>query len=124
LAVAIARATIRIERACQEVLHWARQVPDGATFAAHINRAKFSSKGMRDFVDVFRANQSNVERPGGLQIDDELEFGRLLDRKVGWLRAFEDSLNVERALASSDSGSPRDQCFCEIALFEMSLRRS
>jgi len=39
-----------------------------ATFAAHINRAKFSSKGMRDFVDVFRANQSNVERPGGLQI--------------------------------------------------------
>ena len=44
LAVAIARTTTRVEFACQEVLHWARQLPDGATFAAHINREKFSSK--------------------------------------------------------------------------------
>jgi hypothetical protein len=36
LAVAIARTTTRVEHACQEVLHWARQLPDGATFAAHI----------------------------------------------------------------------------------------
>jgi len=56
LAVAIARTTTRIEHACQETLHWARQLPDGATFRAHIDREKFSSKGMRDFVDVFRAN--------------------------------------------------------------------
>jgi hypothetical protein len=56
LAVAIARTTTRVEHDCQEVLHWARQLPDGATFSAHINREKFASKGMRDFVDVFRAN--------------------------------------------------------------------
>ena len=56
LAVAIARTTTRVEASCQEVLHWARQLPDGATFAAHINLEGFSSKGMRDFVEVFRAN--------------------------------------------------------------------
>ena len=56
LAVAIARTTTRVEASCQEVLHWARQLPDGATFAAHTNLEGFSSKGMRDFVEVFRAN--------------------------------------------------------------------
>ena len=56
LAVAIARTTTRVEHACQEALHWARQLSDGATFAAHIDREKFSSKDMRDFVDVFRTN--------------------------------------------------------------------
>jgi energy-coupling factor transporter ATP-binding protein EcfA2 len=56
LAVAIARTTTRVEASCQEVLHWARQLPDGATFATHINLEGFSSKGMRDFVEVFRAN--------------------------------------------------------------------
>ncbi|MHB0769839.1 ATP-binding protein [Bradyrhizobium sp. 1.29L] len=56
LAVAMSRTTTRVEQACQEVLHWARQLPDGATFAAHINREKFASNGMRDFVDVFRKN--------------------------------------------------------------------
>ena len=67
LAVAIARTTTRVEHACQEVLHWARELPDGATFAEHINREKFSSKGMRDFVDVFRANLAAAGAP----TDDE-----------------------------------------------------
>jgi hypothetical protein len=56
LAAAIARTTTRIEEACQEVLHWARQLPDGVTFAAHINRPTFASNNMRSFVEVFRAN--------------------------------------------------------------------
>lgn len=56
LAAAIAQTTTRIERACQQALHWARQLPDGATFAAHINRPTFASAAMRSFVDVFRAN--------------------------------------------------------------------
>jgi hypothetical protein len=67
LAVAIARTTTRIEYACQEVLHWARQLPDGATFAAHINLEGFSSSGMRDFVEVFRANLAAAGAP----TDDE-----------------------------------------------------
>jgi hypothetical protein len=75
LAVAIARTSTRVEFACQEVLHWARQLPDSATFAAHINREKFSSKAMRDFVDVFRTNLALAEASP----DDETVW-RLLRR--------------------------------------------
>ena len=67
LAVAIARTTTRVELACQEVLHWARQLPDGATFKAHIDREKFSSKSMHDFVKVFSANLALAGAP----TDDE-----------------------------------------------------
>jgi hypothetical protein len=67
LAVAIARTTTRIELSCQEVLHWARQLPDAAIFAANINRKGFASNGMRDFVGVVRANLSAVGAP----TDDE-----------------------------------------------------
>ena len=75
LAVAIARTTTRVELSCQEVLHWARQLPDGATFAAYINRERFSSEGMRDFVGVFRANLAAAGAP----TDDETVW-RLLRR--------------------------------------------
>lgn len=67
LAVAIARTTTRIEFACQEVLHWARQLPDAASFAAHIKRPNFASEDMRDFVSVFRAHLAEV----GASTDDE-----------------------------------------------------
>jgi hypothetical protein len=67
LAVAIARTTTRIEFTCQEVLHWARQLPDAASFAVHIKRSNFASDDMRDFVDVFRANLAEV----GGSTDDE-----------------------------------------------------
>jgi energy-coupling factor transporter ATP-binding protein EcfA2 len=75
LAVAIARTTTRIEHACQEVLHWARQLSDAATFATNIDREKFSSKGMRDFVEVFRTNLAL----DGAPTDDETVW-RLLRR--------------------------------------------
>lgn len=75
LAVAMARTTTRVEHSCQEALHWARQLPDGATFAAHINREKFASDGMRNFVAVFRANLAAVGAP----TDDETVW-RLLRR--------------------------------------------
>ena len=74
LAAAIARTTTRIEQACR-ALHWARQLPDGATFAAHINRPTFASDAMRSFVDVFRANLALA----GAQADDETVW-RLLRR--------------------------------------------
>jgi energy-coupling factor transporter ATP-binding protein EcfA2 len=67
LAVAIARTTTRVEHACQEVLHWARQLPDAETFVAHIARKKFASDAMRDFVGVFRANL----KAAGAPTDDE-----------------------------------------------------
>ena len=75
LAVAIARTTTRIERSCQEVLHWARQLPDGTKFAAHVNRRGFSSDGMRDFIEVFRANLLAANAP----TDDDTVW-RLLRR--------------------------------------------
>jgi hypothetical protein len=75
LAVAIARTATRVEASCPEVLHWARQLPDGATFAAHINLEGFSSKGMRDFVEFFRANLSAAGAPA----DDDTVW-RLLRR--------------------------------------------
>jgi energy-coupling factor transporter ATP-binding protein EcfA2 len=75
LAVAIARTTTKIEHSCQEVLHWARQLSDAATFATNIGREKFSSKGMRDFVEVFRANLALAGAPK----DDETIW-RLLRR--------------------------------------------
>src|SRR6516165_5246491 len=37
-----------------------------------------------------------AERPGGLQIDDQLERRRLLDRKIGRLHALEDLVDVRR----------------------------
>ena len=67
LAAAIARTTTRVEQSCQETLHWARQLPNGAAFAANIARKKFASDGMRDFVDVFRANLAAINAP----TDDE-----------------------------------------------------
>ena len=75
LAVAIARTTTRVEHACQETLHWARQLPNGAVFAAHIARKKFASDSMRDFVEVFRANLAAAGAP----TDDETVW-RLLRR--------------------------------------------
>src|SRR3981189_1978375 len=41
-----------------------------------------------------RLRDRNAERLGGLQIDDQLELRRLLDGKVGWLRALEDLVHV------------------------------
>jgi hypothetical protein len=38
--------------------------------------------------------QLEAECPGRLDVDDELEFRRLLYRKVGWLFAFENAVQV------------------------------
>ncbi|MFT3941547.1 hypothetical protein [Rhodopseudomonas sp.] len=73
LAAAVARTTTRIEQSCQETLHWARQLPDGATFATHISRKRFASDGMRDFVEVFRANLAEIAAP----TDDETVWNLL-----------------------------------------------
>jgi hypothetical protein len=75
LAAAIARTTTRVEQACQETLHWARQLPNATAFANHITRKKFASDGMRDFVAVFRANLAAINAP----TDDEIVW-RLLRR--------------------------------------------
>ena len=40
----------------------------------------------------------DAERPRGLQVDDELEPDRLLDRQVGWLGALEDAASIDADL--------------------------
>jgi hypothetical protein len=75
LAAAVARTTTRIERVCQEVLHWARELRSGADFATHIAREKFASNAMRDFISVFRANLAEINA----STDDETVW-RLLRR--------------------------------------------
>ena len=42
-----------------------------------------------------------AERLGGLEIDDQLELGRLLHRQVGWLLALEDAIDIGRPHAGS-----------------------
>ena len=73
LAVAIARTSARIERHCQEVLHWARQLTSSASFAAHMELEGFSSQGMRDFVGAFRHHLAAAGAP----VDDEAVWSLL-----------------------------------------------
>lgn len=75
MAVAVARTSTRIERDCQQVLQWARQLGDGESFAAHVQRAGFASNGMRGFVDAFRNHLAAIGAPA----DDETVW-RLLRR--------------------------------------------
>ena len=46
-----------------------------------------------------------AERLGGLEIDDEIEFGRLLDRDIGGLRARAESCRHNRRRAGTGPGS-------------------
>ena len=46
-----------------------------------------------------RRRDVEAERLGGLEIDDQLVFGRLLHGQVGWFGALEDFVDV-------DSGAP------------------
>jgi hypothetical protein len=98
LAVAIARTSTRVEASCQEVLHWARQLPDGATFATHINLEGFSSKGMRDFVEVFRANLLAAGAPA-----DDDQYG---EDSAGSKSSFSTS-NRMAPTTSTERGSER-----------------
>src|SRR6266498_4834852 len=46
-----------------------------------------------------RVRNGNAERPGGVEVDDQFEFGWLHDRKVGWLLAFEDAAHIDAGLS-------------------------
>src|SRR5688572_16675658 len=51
-----------------------------------------------------RSRQCEIESPGGLQIDDEIELDGLLDRKIAGLRAFQNFVHVAGG-APEQSGS-------------------
>ena len=52
-----------------------------------------------------RGRDGNSERFGSLEIDHQLELGRLLNRKIGRLCAFENLVNVTRCTPNSVSDS-------------------
>ena len=68
LAVAIAKTTTRIEADCQEVLYWARELPDAAIFKAHIGKEGFSSAKMRSFVSAFKQNLKLAGAPDDYEL--------------------------------------------------------
>ena len=56
LGIAISRTSHKIDGAYQDVLTWARQIGDAATFISRINRPGSANDDMRTFVDTFRSH--------------------------------------------------------------------
>src|SRR5712664_394815 len=58
-----------------------------------------------------RGRDGEAERLGGVEIDDQLEPSRLLDRQIGGLGALEDlsSVSADQANGSSEAGSIAEQ---------------
>jgi hypothetical protein len=73
LAIATARTSRKIGGAYQDVLTWARQLGDAATFMARIARPGSANADMRSFVRTFK---SHLESAGVLD-DDETVWGLL-----------------------------------------------
>src|SRR5215510_9000788 len=67
LGIATARTTRKVDGAYQDVLTWARQIGDAATFFARIGRSGSADDDMRTFVSTFRAHLQNAGSPS----DDE-----------------------------------------------------
>jgi len=75
LAIATARSSWKINGAYQEVLTWARQLGDAATFMDRLARPGSSNEDMRTFVQTFRTHLDTADAPN----DDEAVW-RLLRR--------------------------------------------
>ncbi len=56
IGIAISRTSHNIDGAYQDVLTWARQIGDSATFMDRIRRPRSGNDRMRSFVDTFRAH--------------------------------------------------------------------
>src|SRR5215468_8431753 len=68
-----------------------------------------STPSFDDLVDAadHRQRDCEAERLGGLHVDDELDFGRLLDRQLGGLLAFENSACIDaKRVVRIQNGTP------------------
>src|SRR5919201_689181 len=66
-------------------------------------RAKLLANRGRSFNHLVserkqRGRHVDAKRPRGLEIDDQLEFGRLYDRQIRWLFPFENPSHIDPAL--------------------------
>lgn len=75
LAIATARTSQKIDGSYQDVLTWAREIGDAATFTARINRPGSANDDMRRFVQTFKSNLCEAGSP-----DDDETVWRLLQR--------------------------------------------
>ena len=75
LAIATARTSQKIDGAYQDVLTWARQIGDAATFKAQIDRPGSANEDMRTFVRTFKLHLLDAGSP-----DDDETVWRLLRR--------------------------------------------
>jgi len=73
LAIATARTSRKIDGAYQDVLTWARQLGDAATFMARIDRPGSANDDMRTFVHTFKTHLRDSGSP-----DDDETVWRLL----------------------------------------------
>ncbi len=73
LAIATARTSQKIDGAYQDVLTWARQIGDAATFTDRLSRAGSANDAMRTFVRTFKSHLREAESP-----DDDETVWRLL----------------------------------------------
>lgn len=73
LAIATARTSRKIDGAYQDVLTWARELGDAATFFARIGRTGSANDDMRRFVQSFRTHLHDAGSP----TDDETVWGLL-----------------------------------------------
>jgi hypothetical protein len=73
LAIAVFRTSQKIDGAYQDVLAWARQLGDAATFMDRIDRPGSANEDMRGFVRTFRSHL----REAGAAHDDEIVWGLL-----------------------------------------------
>jgi hypothetical protein len=75
LAIAIARTSQKIDGAYQDVLTWARQIGDAATFRARIDRPGSANEDMRTFVRTCKSHLRDAGSP-----DNDETVWRLLRR--------------------------------------------
>ena len=75
LAIATARTSQKINGAYQDVLTWAREIGEAATFTERINRPGSANDSMRQFVQTFKTHLHETGSP-----DDDETVWRLLRR--------------------------------------------
>lgn len=75
LAIAIARTSRKIDGAYQDVLTWARQLGDAATFTSRIARPGSTNDDMRKFVRTFKSHLHDAGTP-----DNDETVWRLLGK--------------------------------------------